>query len=156
MDVRFINPVLESIVNILQTMASISPEPGRPCMKPNNQAMGVVTGIIDMKGAETEGSIAVTFSQALALEVTRKMLREEPVGIDATVKDLVGEITNMMAGGAKAKLHEKGFDFELAQPRVIAGKDHDVEHCIKAPTILLPFKTRVGGLFVEICFPPRA
>ena len=152
MDVKFINPVLDAIVNVLETMAQIKPQIGSPRIKTDKKSLGIVTGIIDMKGTQTTGSIAISFSKAVALEIATRMLRMEFKQVDDLVQDLVGEISNMVAGGAKAKLEECGYDFELTLPRVITGEEHLVDHKLDGPTILLPFKTESGDFFVEMCF----
>jgi chemotaxis protein CheX len=152
-DVRFVNPVLDSIVNVLVTMANMEPRGGRPVLKPDNKAQGVITGVIDMASSQANGSIAISFSQPAALEITKRMLRIEPHGIDDMVEDLVGEIANMMAGGAKAKLQEQGYDFDLSLPSVVVGEGHVVQHRFEGRTIVLPFATDAGEFFVEVCFP---
>lgn len=151
MDIRFVNPMLDSIVNILTMMASMQPVAGKPSMKQGNNALGVVTGMIDLKGSQATVSTAISFTKPVALEITKRMLRTEPEDVNDMVQDLVGEISNMMAGGAKAKLEEQGFNFELSLPLVIAGDKHEIKHSVDGPIVLLPFKTDVGDFFVEIC-----
>ena len=152
MDVRYVNPVLESILNVLGTMANIQPTVGKPSIKSDKIAQGVVTGIIDLKGKQASGSVAISFSKPVALELAKNMLRMELEDVDDMVQDLVGEMANMVAGGAKAKLDDEGYDFELSLPSVIAGVGHSVDHGIDGPTIVLPFTTDKGGFSVEICF----
>ena len=43
MDVRFINPVLETLMNVLGTMAKMEPKVGKPSLKQDQLAMGEVT-----------------------------------------------------------------------------------------------------------------
>ena len=152
MDVRFVNPVLESITNVLSTMANIQPKPGKPALKADNEAQGVVTGMIDLKGKQASGSVAISFSKPVALDIAKRMLHMDADDINDMVKDLVGEIANMTAGGAKARLQDKGFDFDLTLPSVLAGEGHKVKHSVKAPTISLPFNTENRDFFMEICF----
>jgi len=151
MDVRFVNPVLDSIVNVLSTMASMTPEPGQLSLKQGSQALGVVTGIIDFKGSQAHVSTAISFSKPVVLEITERMLRTRPDDVNDIVEDLVGEISNMMAGGAKGKLEQEGYDFDLTLPSVITGENHEVQHRATGTIILLPFKTEVGEFFVEVC-----
>lgn len=151
MDVRFVNPVLETIVNVLEQMASMKPEAGKPYIKEGEGALGVVTGIIDLVSKQATGSIAISFSGPVAFELVSRMLRTEVTDVNDMVEDLVGELANIVAGGAKAKLEEHGFDFELSLPRVFSGEGHEVKHKIKGPTVVLPFHTDAGEFFVEIC-----
>ena len=153
MDARFINPVLNSLINILVTMAQMTPpKTGKPTLKKDVLAPGVVTGIIDMVGKQATGSIAVSFSKPVALDLTKRMLRLEQDHVDAQVEDLVGEIANMVAGGAKSALEGDGYNFDMSLPRIVAGDQHQVEHKVTGPTIILPFNTDSGEFYVEICF----
>ena len=133
-------------------MANLQPTAGKPALKSDDHAQGVVTGIIDLKGKETSGSVAISFSKPVVLDIAKRMLRMETTEVNDMVKDLVGEIANMMAGGAKAILQDKGFDFDLTLPSVFAGEGHQVKHSVQGPIIVLPFNTDSGDFFVEMCF----
>lgn len=152
MNVEFVNPVLISIVNVLSTMAKVDAKPGRPAVKQGEVSRGDVTGIIGMTGDKIRGSIAISFPEAVILDIAKRMLNEESAGIDATVTDLVGEITNMVSGGAKKLLGDKGYDFDMALPTVVSGKNHVVDHKSRGVKIVLPFAVDKGVFFVEICF----
>ncbi|HEY5604126.1 MAG TPA: chemotaxis protein CheX [Gammaproteobacteria bacterium] len=149
---QFINSIQESIINVLATMADMRPESGEPSIKTNKKIPGDVTGIIDLVSKQRTGSLAISFTKPVALEIARRMLRMEINTIDETVRDLVGEIANMMAGGAKAKMQEEGYDFELTFPSVIVDHENDIIHNNNASTIILPFATDSGEFFVELYF----
>ncbi len=152
MKVEFINPFLESILNVLNTMARLDAKPSKPAIKKDETAKGDVTGIIGMAGDQARGTLAITFTETVILEITRRMLGEDVTRIDDTVTDMVGEITNMVTGGAKKLLSEKGYRFDMAIPSVVAGKNHVIRHKSNAPIIMVPFNTQAGDFFIEICF----
>jgi chemotaxis protein CheX len=54
------------------------------------------------------------------------MVGEKVNSIDETVTDMVGELTNMTAGGAKNLLSEKGYDISMATPKMVIGKSHKI------------------------------
>ncbi|MCI0508095.1 MAG: chemotaxis protein CheX [Gammaproteobacteria bacterium] len=149
---QFINSIQESIINVLVTMADMQPETGKPSVKTSKKIPGDVTGIIGLVSKQKSGSLAISFTKPVALEIARRMLRMEINTIDEMVRDLVGEIANMMAGGAKAKLQEEGYDFELTFPSVIVESENDIIHNNSASTIILPFETDSGEFFVELYF----
>lgn len=152
MKVAFINPFLASMTKVLSTMAKTESKPGKAAIKKGSTASGVVTGIIGMAGEQVKGSFAVSFSEPFILAITQRMLGEEVTSVDETVTDMVGELTNMATGGAKALLAEQGFDFDMAIPVVISGKEHKIEHSASGPTIVVPFTTDVGDFFIEVSF----
>lgn len=152
MKVEFVNPFLEAILNVLRTMAMMEAKPGKPQLKKSDIANGDVTGLIGMAGEQARGTLAITFTEPVILEITNRMLGENLTAIDETVTDMVGEITNMVTGGAKKLLSEKGYRFDMAIPSVVAGKGHVIHHKSKAPIINVPFSSEAGEFFIEICF----
>jgi chemotaxis protein CheX len=152
MKVDYINPVLESIVDVLTMMANVQPRAGKPVIKASSKASGDVTGIMSMVGSNTRGSIAITFSKPAILEICFNMLGDTKKEIDDDVLNLVGELTNMVTGKAKALLEEKGYDIGMSLPTVVSGKEHTIDHQSSAQKVLLPFNIASGKFFVELCF----
>lgn len=153
--VEFINPFLESLLNVLSTMAQTEATHKPPTIKSSSIAKGDVTGIIGMVSNKAIGSLSITFTESAALDITNKMLGEKIATIDETVTDLVGEITNMVTGGAKRLLADIGYDFDMATPTVIAGKNHEIHHQCQGRIIQIPFESNAGEFFVEISFEER-
>lgn len=152
MNVNFINPFLQSLLNVISTMASMDLTPGKPQVKTDNLAKGDVSGLIGMVGPQTKGSLSITFEQKLVLQIMQNMLGENPGKINEEVTDLVGEITNMVTGGAKNLLGQKGYEFEMATPMVVSGKGHTISHKANGTKIIMPFTSSHGTAFIEICF----
>ena len=151
-NVDFINPFLESLLNVLSTMAQTEATHSKPSIKTSSIAKGDVTGIIGLVGNKVIGSFSITFTEAAILDITNKMLGESITKIDETVTDLVGEVTNMVTGGAKRLLADIGHDFDMATPTVIAGANHEIHHQCQGRIIQIPFKSKIGAFFVEISF----
>lgn len=152
MNVEFINPFLSSLVNVLSTMANTTITPGQPRIKKDELARGDVSGLIGMVSPQTKGSLSITFEESLAVELMFRMLGERPKGITADVTDMVGEITNMVTGGAKRILGEKGYDFTMATPVVVSGKGHTISHKSEGAKILMPFDSDFGKVHIEVSF----
>ena len=152
MSVQYINPLLESTVAVLRTMAFVDITSGKPTVKDTNRTVGDVTGTIELKGPNVDGWLAVSFVQSTILDIVNNMLGENPDGIDDTVVDLVGEITNMITGNAKRLYSEQGMDIGLSRPTVIIGNDRELPGSEPGRSIVLPFFTSVGQMSVEFCF----
>lgn len=148
----FVNPFLHSVVHIMRTMADTQPKLGKPSVKQDTTARGVITGIIDLMGEKTAGSMSITFNNAAVLDISYKILGEKKKVIDSSIEDLVGEITSMISGGARKILAENGFNFYLSQPVIMKGVGHKIEHSNVGPTIMLPFTLPKGQFTVEVCF----
>ena len=151
MKVSFINPVLTSILNVLSTMAHIEPKVGTPKIKDKNEIVHGknITGVMSMVGRKGNASIALTFSEAAILHIANEMFHSEITVIDGMVIDLVGELANMVLGGAKSELEKEGHFFQLSLPTIILGCDYLVAHKTNAPIIILPFTMPEGEFVVE-------
>jgi chemotaxis protein CheX len=152
MDVRLINPVLETMINVLSTMANVRPDVGKPSLKKDEIALGDVTGVLSMVSPQVRASLAITFTKPVIIDIVQRMLGEEIKEVDATARDLTGEMTNMVVGGAKNLFAAQGYDFDMSTPNILVGKNHTVHHQFSGKTILLPFTADSGQFFVEICF----
>jgi len=152
MEAKFINPFLSSIVNVLSTMAQLQPKPGKPSLKTKNVAPGVVTGVIAMNGKQVKGSLAISFTAPAIFDIGKRMLGDDLTAVDDTVKDLTGELTNMVLGGAKSIFTEEGYDFDLTLPEILTGENHIIDHKVEGPKIIMPFNIESGTFYIEICF----
>lgn len=149
MKVEYINPFINASIHVLSTMGGVNPVPGKPHIRDNNHASGDVSGIIGLAGEGVRGFFVVSFTEKCILNFMSKMLDETFDRIDAEVKDAVGEVTNMISGGAKAELSHKGFFFDVAIPSVISGKAHQIEQVTGIPVIVVPFRTEAGPFYIE-------
>jgi chemotaxis protein CheX len=133
-------------------MAQIEVSVQKPRAKADAFAVGDVSGIIGMIGPKIRGSMAITFDKELAASIMHNMLGEKPQEIDDDVRDMVGEITNMVCGGAKNKLAQQNYDFEMATPVIVSGTKHTIQHKVDGPKIILTFISQMGNAYLEICF----
>ena len=122
MKAEFVNPFLNSLLDVLRTMAQTELTPGKAQLKQNDLAQGDVSGLIGMVGPQTKDSFSIRFEQGLALKIYQRMLGSEVEEIGDEITDMVGEITNMVTGGAKRILGEKGYEFDMATPAVVSDR----------------------------------
>ena len=66
MDVKLVNPFINATVNVLETMAFMTVNAGKPYLKTDNIAVGDVSGILGLTGV-ANGTIAVTFEEKCIL-----------------------------------------------------------------------------------------
>lgn len=150
MNVSFINPFLDASKNVIETMAQVPVTPKTPYVKKVPISYGEVTGIIGIASDTIKGVMVLSFSDSCILQIVANMLIEpikEKIDIDTV--DAVGELTNMICGGAKASLSKLNHHFELTTPMMIVGKGVAISHYTKAPIIVIPFETEFGSFVVE-------
>lgn len=152
MNVKYMNPLLEATLDVLSTMAKTIAKPGRPSIKTSVEPLGDITGIIALTGPKILGSLAISFPSRAILTIHERMLGEVETNVNESVKDLVGEITNMITGGAKRRYEAIGLDFALSRPQMIIGRETAIEHHVDSTTIMVPFNSDAGDFFIEFRF----
>jgi chemotaxis protein CheX len=151
MDVRLVNPFINATINVLETMAFINVEAGKPYLKKDNLAVGDVSGVLGLTGV-ANGTISVTFEEKCILTVVSNMFGETMSVLNNEIADAVGELTNMISGQARRELEEMGKVFKAAIPSVVTGRNHSITHYSDGPKIAIPFHTDNGEFTIEVCF----
>lgn len=153
MNIEHINPFITSTVNVITTMAFVKINQDAPYINTNNNTTGAVTGVIGLAGNDVVGSVIISFTAPAILEIVSGMLSEKFTEITPEVEDAVGEITNMITGGAKRILYDKGYKFNLALPTIVTGEKVNLNLKTKGPRVVVPFRLAASGaLFtIEIC-----
>lgn len=149
MDVELINPFLSATLNVLSTMAQTKVTPGKPELKKDNHTFGAVTGIIGMAGDHIGGNLIISFEEAAILAIVNRMLGEDNKIITEGVVDAVGEITNIICGGAKSIFSEQGLSIGMATPMMLLGKGVELNQLSKKQLITIPLSTPEGKFVIE-------
>ena len=147
MRVEYINTFISSLDRTFQTMLNCDVQRGQPCLLGGDSPRFDVSGIIGLSG-KAVGTVVLSFSTAVALQAASTMLMCENTEINADVVDAVGELTNMVAGGAKAQLAE--YCLAVSLPNVITGRGHVVLFPSDVTPICVPFTTKWGPLALEV------
>jgi len=147
MKVEYINPFLVSTISVFDTMLNCKLERGVPYLKNGTQPQHEVSGVIGLSG-KAQGTVVLTLSREAALSATEALLQERPTEINGDVTDAIGELVNIIAGNAKAKLEH--LDMSVSLPTVITGKNHCIEFPSKVTPICIPFTSAWGDVTVEV------
>jgi chemotaxis protein CheX len=146
MDPKLIVPLVNSIRAVFSTMVKVDVTICRPHVKIEPAPLYDVSGIIGLSG-DLIGSIVVSFEAGAAAKIVSVFagMELDPKGPD--FPDAVGELANMIAGGAKKAL---GGLANITVPSVILGRGHTVARLSDVPCIVIPCETPVGNFAVEI------
>jgi len=151
MESAVINCFIEGTFHILGTTASLKVKPDAPYVKNSAVSMGDITGLLKIEG-EIDGTAAVSFTKKSILAVVSTMFGEEMSQIDAEITDAVGEIGNMISGHVNTKMTEMGKSVKVKLAGVKDGKDHLVGHADGKKILVLPFRTTMGNVWIELCY----
>lgn len=149
MDIKYINPFIESLLGNLETMAAIQAEKMDISITKDAKTSSDISAIIGLSG-EVKGSAVISFPQAIALSVASAMFMDELTEINDDVKDAAGEFANIVVGNARNKLVDAGLNVTISTPTIIVGRDHQISHPHNIPFLVIPFKTNLGVFQISI------
>jgi len=154
-NVAFVNPFIQSTLNVFKTMVFMEATMEKPYLKTQETPLDHtidISGSIGLAG-QTNGVVVIAFSQDIACKISSNMLGEDIKEIDDTVKDTIGEMANMIAGGAKGIMAEKKLNFKIALPSVTVGKNHTISYPKGIPSMVIPFylESLDSRFYVEVC-----
>jgi chemotaxis protein CheX len=116
----------------------------------NSHALHSVSGIVGLSGKGV-GTIVVSMERPAAIKAAETMLMMDGLTeVDNDVLDVVGELTNMICGNAKAKLAQ--FHLNISLPNVLCGDDCWLHFPQNSHPISIPFKCPWGLLALQIGF----
>lgn len=152
LDVLITHALLDSLFTIFRTMVKLQIKPGVPALKPTQAGAGDVSALVAMVSERAKGSVALSFPGAAVRKVGQNMLGEAIDEHGREGEDLVGELTNMLVGGAKKTMVEQGYDFDMRTPQLYAGQGHEIVHPYNGTTVLLPIQLEETAFHLELNF----
>jgi len=152
MDATYIRAFVSSIQNVFSTMLQLPVTVGEPYVKGPNTPETDISGIIGMSGDVT-GSVVLSFPSATALSIVALFAGEKHDVNSPDFADAVGELVNMVSGGAKGQFKNK--KASISCPSVVIGGKHRIAGPSDVPCIVIPIKTDCGELFIEVAIQER-
>lgn len=149
MDPNTITPFIKSTRNIFEVMLQLHVEVGEPRLKQGTDHSHDISAIISFTG-DVEGAVVLSFPEACAFRVVSLLTGTEISQADEDLTDAVGELVNMIAGGAKAQF--EGKKIGISCPSVVIGSNHIVQGSRDSVCVILPCTCECGEFDIEITF----
>jgi chemotaxis protein CheX len=150
MDSSYIVAFVKSVQNVFETMLQLPVQNEAPKIKESVSPSYDVSGIVGMSG-DVEGTVILSFPSATAERVVSLFTGMELTKTHEDFADAVGELVNMVSGGAKALF--VGKRVSISCPSVVVGAEHVVFGRKDMVTILLPCSCECGEFAVEVSMP---
>ena len=141
--------ITEAALEVFASMIFIEITPGAPLTGRDDTIDSNLTSMIGLAG-DLRGVLAVHCPEEAAKGITGAMLGMDLDEIDEDVKDAIGEIANMVAGGLKTALLSEGTAIELAIPTTAVGKSIRTSGFTGAFRFIIPFTTPAGDFGIEL------
>jgi chemotaxis protein CheX len=120
-----------SVEEVFQLMLGVECRRDSPQPTLEQESVTAVVGF----GGLLSGACVFSCGKRAALKIAEHMTGMEFQEIDDTVKDGIGEICNMLAGGWKAKVPDLAANCGLSVPAVITGRNYNLH--VQAPEFKL-------------------
>ena len=141
--------IVASTEEIFSTMIFMDLSASEPMTEGHENLNCHVSSMIGMSGDITS-MLGVHCPGNVGKALTSEMLGMDVEEIDTDVKDTLGEIANMVAGGLKAAFAAENINLELSIPTTIAGKSYTVASPTESNKVIIPFDVESGRFFVEL------
>lgn len=141
--------IVETTEEIFNTMIFMEVSADVP-LEPGKQNLGChISAMIGLSGGFS-AMLSLHCPKTVGLAISGAMLDMEIKEIDADVKDALGEIANMVAGGLKERFAAEDITLELAIPTAISGKSYTIASPTRSNRVIIPFNIEAGQFFIEI------
>lgn len=150
MDASYITPYIDSTKNVFMTMMGLSVTIGKPQIRDSipNEAFDV-SGIIGMSG-DVIGTVMLSFPMESAKNIVTTFTGSEIDVNSEDFGDAIGELVNMISGGAKAKF--EGKNVSISCPSIVVGEGHKIQQPSDSVCIHIPCSSDCGTFAVEVAF----
>ena len=143
----YVTAFIEATQNVFQTMLHLKVKFGKPVPGRLPHLENDVSAIIGMTG-DVVGTVVLSLPAATASKIVERFVGS-PIDIkNDDFADAVGELVNMISGGAKAKF--QGEDVRISCPSVVIGQGHTVQQPSGSVCISIPCASSCGGFSVDV------
>lgn len=136
---------INAVQKAFSTLFSVTPMPGAVTLEKDYTAEGDVSGLLGMIQDEVEATLVLSFRTETIAALLGRMYGKTFDGIDKSIRDGVGELTNIIYALTKKDLNDRGHSFTMSIPSVIIGKDHSIFNIHDGKNMVIPFTVDVGG-----------
>ncbi len=149
MAAKYIDPFIESTVNVLKELFGLDAEVQKPYLvKAEDSHNWDVSAIIGIAG-EAKGAVVLSFTESLAKALTTRLVGQDTPVTRDMITDAIGEMVNIVAGNAKKGLEQ--YRLIISLPSIVKGKNHVIAWPARGiPIIGVPFKTSLEPCHLSV------
>lgn len=148
MKIELINPFIEATATTLETMCGLKPvRNGALTMSNGLISTYDFIGVLGLSGS-VKGAVVMSLPVEVGKAVVGKFVGEQITEVGSDLMDGFGEILNIVAGAAAAKIPNHKINLSL--PTVMIGHDQLIHSRKEEPWVVIPLKLVGIGDF-NIC-----
>ncbi|MCJ8329430.1 MAG: chemotaxis protein CheX [Lentisphaeria bacterium] len=139
-----VNPFIDGTISTFETMCEIKPKRnGKLYLKKGLNTTFDLIGILGLSGT-LKGACILSMPTETGMQCVSRFIGEEISEVNSELLDGFGEILNIIAGAAAAKLEG---NVALALPTVVVGKEQRVHAKEVSPYVVIPMRFDDWGEF---------
>jgi len=141
---------------VFSTVFEISAQPSSTSdIQAGNQKL--VVGSVGFTG-DVNGQVYIYIEEPFARALTCRMLgmSESEIEGDELVNDVIGELSNMIVGGAKSRLCDSGAICHLTIPSILRGRSLTVEPSGSSESRFLSMDCENETILLELLMKPQS
>lgn len=155
MKAEYVNPFLEGVYELFGMMLGCEAKRTGLALSDGSARPREMMALVGFSGP-VKGTTGLHFPYDTGLAVAGRLLSIEITEWDETVSDTIGELANIVAGSAKARISEQvGETLELSLPVVLHGGEFDVRAPSKAVWLDVPMTCELGTFGLCLSFQGR-
>jgi chemotaxis protein CheX len=148
MDVKFLNPFLDSAGEVLRKEIQLEITKGPITVQTSALTTDDVTVLINLVG-QIQGVVLYEMSTSTALSFVSRMMGQKFNDFDNLAQSGIAELGNVITGRASDKLSQAGFEATISPPTLIIGKGSQVS-TLDCPSLIIPLSSKVGTITVHL------
>jgi len=135
--------IAQIVSDVFQTMLNLEIA---PLEESQVESASGLTATVQFLG-ESKGAVMLNCSAEQAIDFTARMLGEPPESLNDDVRDVLGELANVVGGNLKS-LFSPGVALSL--PLVADGQDYGVRLCEAHQIMTVGFNSQIGVFHVSL------
>jgi chemotaxis protein CheX len=148
MNVKFLNPFIEAVVEVLKAEVGINAVRGDLSLQKSALTTDDVTVLIHLVG-QIYGVVLYGLPASTGLKFVSEIMGQEFTEMDSLAQSGVAELGNVISGKATVKFSQSGYQSNISPPMVITGKGVQVS-TLDFPRLVVPLETEVGSMTVHL------
>ena len=151
MKAEYLNPFIKSVVQIVESTVSETPERGKVFLRGKYPfASADVAIVVGITGVLT-GQVILYLSMDCAKGIAARMLMEDEVSaLDEYAQSALAEMANMITANATIGLADAGFCCDITPPSVITGSRIEISCQEGIQTLVIPLTLSMGNMEVNL------
>lgn len=148
MNVKFLNPFVDSAFEVLQVEAGEQLVRGDLGLEKEPYQTEDVTVIISLIG-RVEGNVFYSMSKETAVGLASRVLGETLTNFDVLAQSGIAELANVITGRASVKLSQAGYEATISPPTVLLGRGAVIS-TLDYARLVVPLKGESGLITIHL------